>query len=146
MTFKNRIKPQAKLSSRPQNNREERLVKDIQPLLCFSLKDFDFTQCPPGQSFEEWQKEELLAYLMTKIGYICQCSVPEAVQKKFIKIYNDFPPRSDFKSPKFIEGDVKWAVIMDIKGQKARVAGHIIDNVFYIVFLDRDHLFYKMKK
>lgn len=47
--------------------------------------------------------------------------------------------------PAYIEGDVNWAVIMDIKGQKARVAGYIIDSVFYILFLDKEHLFYKMK-
>lgn len=31
---------------------------------------------------------------------------------------------------------------MNIKGQKPRVAGHIIDNVFYVVFLDKDHKFF----
>ena len=35
---------------------------------------------------------------------------------------------------------------MDIKGQKGRVAGHIIDNIFYVVFLDREHRFYITEK
>lgn len=41
---------------------------------------------------------------------------------------------------------LNWAVIMDIKGQKGRVAGHIIDNIFYVVFLDREHRFYITEK
>ena len=35
---------------------------------------------------------------------------------------------------------------MDVKGQKGRVAGHIIDNIFYVVFLDREHRFYITEK
>ncbi len=141
----NRIKAKNRDSSRLQNSKDERPVVSVQPLMCFSFKDFDRNQCPPGQTYETWQEEELLAYMITKFGYVCQCSVQEAIQRGFVKIYGDFPPRSDFKVPQFIEGEVKWAVVMDIKGQKARVAGYIADNVFYVVFLDRDHVFYKMK-
>ncbi len=145
MGFKNRMKANYRETSRLQNNKEERPVKGDLPLMCFSFKDFDQNQCPPGQTYEQWQKDKLLAYMLTKFGYVCQCTVPEALQKGFLKIYDAFPPRSDFRIPQFIEGDVKWAVIMDIKGQKHRVAGHIIDNVFYVVFLDKDHVFYRMK-
>jgi hypothetical protein len=35
---------------------------------------------------------------------------------------------------------------MDIKGQKGRVAGHIIENVFYLVFLDKEHRFFITEK
>ena len=35
---------------------------------------------------------------------------------------------------------------MDIKGQKGRVAGHIIDNIFYVVLLDREHRYYITEK
>ena len=145
MAFKNRMKAQTKEVSRAQNRKEERAVEGVQPKISFNFKDFDQNQCPPGQTYESWQEDKQLAYMMQKFGYISQCSVLEAIQKKFIKLYKDFPPRSDFQVPPYIQGDVNWAVIMDIKGQKARVAGYIIDSVFYVVFLDKDHLFYKMK-
>ena len=63
----------------------------------------------------------------------------------YLTIYRDFPERSDFKIPQYFEGDVNWAVIKDIGGQKARVAGYVHENVFYIVFLDKEHKFFKMK-
>ena len=140
-----RIKALSGQKPRTANQKEER-VKAQLPLMCFSFKDFDFNQCPPGQSYEEWQEDKLLAYMLNKFGYVCQCTVTEALQKKFLKIYGSFPPRSEFKIPNFIEGDVNWAVVMDIKGQKARVAGYIEGNIFYVVFLDKAHVFYKMKE
>ncbi|MCD8295971.1 MAG: hypothetical protein LUC88_00195 [Prevotella sp.] len=145
MGFKNKFKAQGKEVSRIQNFREERAVKGELPKICFNFKDFDRNQCPPGQTYEEWQDDKLLAYMLTKFGYVCECTVQEAQQKRIMTIYSDFPSNSDFKTPKYILGDVKWAVIKDIKGQKARVAGYIIYNVFYVVFLDKNHLFYKMK-
>ncbi len=44
------------------------------------------------------------------------------------------------------KGDVEWATIQKIVGQKTRVAGYLIKNVFYPVFLDKDHLFYPSTK
>lgn len=146
MAFKNRLKPQGGKLSRPANTKDERKVKEALPLMCFSFKDFDNKQCPPGQTFEDWQKEEMLAYMLEKFGYVCQCTVTEAQQRKYLTIYGEFPENSDFQEPQFINGKVNWAVIKDIKGQKARVAGYVDGHTFYVVFLDKQHLFYKMKK
>ena len=33
-----------------------------------------------------------------------------------------------------------------VKEQKGRVAGHIIENIFYVVFLDKNHRFYVTEK
>ncbi len=133
-------------SERKTNTREERKVKEELPKILFSFKDFDNKQIPPGQSYDNWQEEKLLAYMLQKFGYICCLNIVEAQQQKVLKIYGDFPVNSDFDSPQHIVKDVKWAVIMDIKGQKGRVAGHIIDNVFYVVFLDKEHRFYITEK
>lgn len=143
--FKNKFASQKKAGSRRENIREERHVEGVAPKVVFSLKDIDKNQIPPGQSYEEWAGNGLLTYLLEKLEYISQKTMTEAIQEGYIKVYDNFPPRSDFRHPVHITSDVKWAVIMKIKGQKARVAGHIIDNVFYIVFLDMNHLFYKMK-
>jgi len=126
--------------------REERRVKEELPLMFFSFKDFQFNQqTPPGQTYGEWQKQELLAYMLDKFGYICNVNRIEAEQQKFIKVYGEFPPSSKFQNP-FPESDLVWAVINKIKGQKGRVAGYIERNVFYVVFLDANHLFYPSLK
>lgn len=141
--FTNKFASQKKANSRKENIREERQVDGIAPKVVFSFKDIDKNQIPPGQSFEDWAKNGLLHYLLEKLEYISQKTMAEAIQEGYIKVYDQFPPRSDFRHPVYIAPDVKWAVIMNIKGQKGRVAGHIINNVFYIVFLDMNHNFYK---
>lgn len=75
-------------------------------------------------------KEELLSKLLDKLTYVSQCNITEAQQRGYITIYKDFPERSDFKVPKHFEGNVNWAVIKDIGGQKVRVAGYVYENVF----------------
>jgi hypothetical protein len=131
---------------RKANNRNERQVAEERPLMLFSFKDFQYnTQIPPGQTYSEWQTEDLLAYMLEKFGYICNVNRIEAEQQKFIKVYGDFPENSEFNNP-FPDRELIWAVIMKIGGQKGRVAGHIIGHVFYVVFLDSGHNFFPSEK
>ena len=131
---------------RSRNTREEKKVKEDLPKMVFSFKDFDIKQIPTGQSYDYWQEDKLLAYMLQNFGHICELNIVEARQQKVLKIYGGFPAKTDFKAPQHITDDVNWAVIMDIKGQKGRVAGHIIDNIFYVVFLDQEHRFYITEK
>lgn len=128
---------------RIRNFREERSVKEDLPKILFSFKDFDSSQ---GQSFSEWEKEELLSALFDKLKHLSELNMLEATQQEIIKRYGDFPIKSDFTHPKHVADTVTWSVITNIKGQKGRVAGHIIDDVFYIVFLDKEHKFWKTQK
>ena len=57
---------------RSRNNREEKKVKEDLPKIVFSFKDFDVKQIPPGQSYDNWQENELLAYMLQKFGHICE--------------------------------------------------------------------------
>lgn len=141
----NKFKARLGLDERPQNTRSEKKVKGEIPLLVFSFKDFDSNQCPPGQTFKEWEKGELLAPLMTKLVELSNKNRVIASLEGCLSTYDTFPEDSDFKKPKYIEGDVQWATIKDVGGQLHRVAGDIVDNVFYVVFLDKEHKFYKMK-
>ena len=128
---------------RKQNVKEERRVKEELPKILFSFKDFDSTQ---GQSFSDWEKEELLSVMLEKLKNLSELNMLEAIQQKIIKRYGDFPPVTDFTHPKHIAGDVNWGVISSLKGRKGRIAGHIIDNIFYIVFLDKEHRFWITEK
>ncbi len=107
----------------------------------FSLKDFDINQ---GQSFENWEKENILSNLLTRLREICGYSIEEALAKQIIKIYDNFPTETDFVHPKHVPDGVKWGTIR-IKG-KERIAGYVEEHVFYVVFLDKDHRFWITEK
>jgi hypothetical protein len=140
--------------SRNANSRSERQVAEERPLMLFSFKDFQYNkQIPPGQSYANWQKDELLAYMLEKFGYVCQKNCIEAENEGYIKVYRDkkkidewgFPLTSVFKNP-FNNVKLDWAVVMNIGGQKPRVAGYLVGHIFYIVFLDVDHKFFPSEK
>ena len=59
--FDNKFKSTTPADSRTANVRTERKIKDDLPKLSLNFKDFDFNQCPPGQTFEQWQKESMLS-------------------------------------------------------------------------------------
>jgi hypothetical protein len=109
--------------------------------MLFSFRDFDHTQ---GQTFHDWHNAELLHILLERIKEFCKFSRMEAEQNKFLKVYGDFPKKSVFKYPLYIAEDAEWASL-HIKG-KERIAGHVIGNVFYIVFLDKEHHFWPTEK
>jgi hypothetical protein len=125
------------------NNRTEKEVADEKPLMLFSFKDFQYNSV--GQTYENWQEEKLLAYMLEKFGHICSVNRIEAEQQKFIKVYGNFPENSAFKNP-FPNSELDWAVVMRIQGQKGRVAGYIDGYIFYVVFLDAEHQFFPSEK
>jgi hypothetical protein len=108
--------------------------------MTFSFMDFDDTQ---GQSFVQWEKAALLGKMMEKIKEYNKKTIIETQEAQF-KIYGGFPITSKFKLPSFITEDAEWAALR-IQG-KERIAGHIVDNVFYVVFLDMEHQFYPSEK
>lgn len=113
------------------------------PLIVISLKDFDRNQ---GQSFGDWQEEELLALALEKLREVCQYTVGQAVQQQVIKVYTKvpFPPESGFCHPKHVSNDVDWAS-MHVQG-KPCIIGYFEDNIFHVVFLDKDHEFWITRK
>lgn len=131
---------------RKQNTRTERVVADEMPLIVFSFKDFD-AQCPPGQDFKQWEQDGLLSDLFIKLVDLSSKNRIEAEQQKVIELYGDWPQKhTKFKQPNHVQGNVNWGTIQNIGGQKHRVAGYMIENVFYIVFLDKEHQFYLSQK
>ncbi|MEI6433743.1 MAG: hypothetical protein WCP32_02785 [Bacteroidota bacterium] len=113
------------------------------PLIVLSFKNFDINQ---GQSFEEWQADELLALAVEKLRALCEYTIAQATNNGLLKIYTKapFPPESAFEHPKHIPQDIDWSS-MHI-GNKPCVIGYFEDNIFHIVFLDKDHEFWITKK
>jgi len=107
----------------------------------FSLKDFDINQ---GQKFEEWEEERILSNLLTRLREISAYLIEEALGQQIIKVYDNFPANSDFNHPKHVAEGVKWSTIR-VKG-KERIVGYLEENIFYVVFLDKDHRFWITEK
>ena len=106
----------------------------------FSFQFLDRTQ---GQSLEEWNENgNLLKMNQTLLAY---CNEP--IKKQFnrnFKEYGEFPKKSGFTPPKYIDDDVNWASL-HITG-KVVLGGFIYNNTFFIVFLDEEHKFYICEK
>lgn len=112
--------------------------------IVLSFRDFDRNQ---GQSFKEWENEELLALAVSKLHSVCGLTKIEATSRQIIKEYPKgvFPPNSDFYHPKHIPTDISWCS-MHIQGKEC-VIGYIEDGfIFNIVFLDKDHKFWISEK
>ncbi|MFA0546387.1 hypothetical protein [Vibrio splendidus] len=77
---------------------------------------------------------------------------------KVLEYYGDFPSNSDFTHPRHVPADAHWARFR--LGNKVRLVGFVISksaikdlpeeeqdkfdqNTFYVVFLDKEHKFYK---
>ena len=138
---KRRFDRKKAVDRKPKNLEDRSLKRERKIVLGF--RDFDKNQ---GQNFEEWEKEQLLALACNKLAGLCQFTVAQALQNKMFKIYMkvDFPPKSAFVYPKHIDEGVKW-VSMHIQGKEC-VIGYFEDNVFQIVFLDKNHEFWITQK
>lgn len=114
-----------------------------EPLIVLSFKNFDRNQ---GQSFKDWQNEELLALAVEKLRSLCEYNVVQAMNAGLLTIYTKvpFPPESGFVHPKHVPPDIEWTS-MHVKG-KPCVIGYFDDNIFHIVFLDKDHEFWITSK
>lgn len=125
------------LFSRTLKNLEDR-PKDREPLIVLSFKHIDQNQ---GQSFDEWEEEKILAVAIRKLKGLCECTIIQAIANGLIKIYpkDTWPPDSGFKRPKHVTPE-KW-VSMHVQGKPCLI-GFFEDNIFHVVFLDKDHQFW----
>ena len=109
--------------------------------ISFSFDKLDKAQ---GQTLKEWERIGLLADLCIRTQQISAYSVEECLRQQFIKQYTKvgFPPKSKFKEPLHVT-PANWAVIHVKPKSKAVVVGFLEDDVFHIVFLDKDHEFWE---
>lgn len=62
-----------------------------------------------------------------------------------LTVYGSLPEaaKTDFDCPLGLQAEKQWAVIRNISGQKPSAAGFFSDNVFYLVYLDKEHKFWR---
>jgi hypothetical protein len=109
---------------------------DPSATLALCLKHFDPNQ---RQTFEGWEEQKLLSKMLRKIQGCSGTHYLQCFNPRF-KPYKEFPPNSEFRHPAHVPPDADWYV-MHIEGLPC-IAGHMVKNVFYLVFLDKDHKFW----
>ena len=104
---------------------------------------FEYLDRNQGQTFEDWEKEGLLLNLLNTIRDYC-CKTMQENKGTNFKEYGHFPSKTEFKHPKHVPKDVSWASL-HLAGRPC-LGGHIYENIFYVVFLDKDHKFWISEK
>ncbi|MBR1437871.1 MAG: hypothetical protein IJ587_04975 [Synergistaceae bacterium] len=116
-----------------------------------------------GESFEDWQRCQILAEFNTKLKDFSGKKIHDLILDGILEIYPHYPSDSNFDMPKSLKfSDIKWARLR-LTGRK-RVIGFFLNdnpsrnntyeleavkkgkNIFYIVFLDKNHSFAPCKK
>ena len=99
-----------------------------------------------GQSFEDWQKDEILADLNNKLKSFSCKTVEELQADGTLELYSGYPKGSRFSCPPILSGtDAIWCRLK-LTGRR-RLIGFFSPEeqkqkkTFYVVFLDKKHEF-----
>lgn len=132
-------------SKRETDVREPKITE--KPHVAFSFEYF-INQDSVGQSLETWSDSKLLVCMLQKMVHISSQTPAQAMQDQTLTIYDDFPIKSvnDFTCPQHLSDEKNWGVLRNIGKQKVRIAGFLKGNIFYVVYLDKDHKFWKSSK
>lgn len=124
-----------------------RSVNDIERTANFKLsfQDLDTTQ-KFGSAFLDWQNVGLLSNAMETLHGFCCSPLRQQIDGEKFTVYDSFPPddRTMYEYPKSVPEDAHWARI-HVNGP-AVIVGHIVNDTFYVVFLDKTHKFWLTEK
>lgn len=137
---------------------EESRIEDVIGKLTFSFKYFDGSQ-EAGQDFKDWDHKQLYELLDKLKEYSKQTQLYWHNQRcgkgslNVLEYYDFFPENTDFSYPKHVPDNVRWSrfrmesamrlIGFFIYPEQARENPKLSEDTFYIVFLDKDHRFYK---
>ena len=125
-----------------------------------SLYYFDGSQ-EAGQDISQWNKKQQ-EDLFNKLKELSKNTKKYWLNTrcgsgglKRLAVYGNFPINTDFKCPKNIPDNVSWArfrmdnmmrIVVFFLNEEESKARCLSSDVFYIVFLDKDHRFYKTEE
>ena len=120
--------------SKPDRGRRRRVI------------NFNLSKIVPdqGQTLQDWGKSGLLLKLTERMKQIGALTREEALHQKMIKEYpasEGFPSKSKFKKPTYLSPE-RWAVMHLTNTSVEVVVGYIEEDVFFVVFLDKNHEFW----
>lgn len=138
-----------KLPVQKNHNRKSLIAGRAKPLLSslylnkrleFSFLHLDESQ---GQTGRGWEENGILSQALLRFKSISSLDYWPPFNEKF-KTYDCWPAKTKYRWPGSVPEDATWAS-MHIQGKEC-VIGHIVDNVFYVVFFDADHQFWPTEK
>ena len=111
-----------------------------------------------GQSFDDWQKDGILSELNNKLKDFSGKTISDLFTDRTLEIYSNYQHDSGFKIPYVLKSiDIEWAGL-SLTGRR-RVIGFLLKeaicdikatengrNIFYMVFLDKEHDFAPYRK
>lgn len=145
----------ARLESFPKDSIET-AYEEIKGLLSFNFKYLDPNQ---GERFSDLKAQQL-SKIIDKLKWYSNNTRQHWEQEtdgksSILAVYDSFPRNSDFHHPRHVPVDVSWARFR-MEGDQRLVGffvksngtgGHALNtNIFYVVFLDCYHRFYKCKR
>jgi hypothetical protein len=121
-------------------NKKSRTDLESDGCLLVSFRHLDTEQ---GQRLHEWQELKILADAIENLRWRCADTIHNQRNTDTFTVYGDFPPKdkTDFYYPEHVPEDAMWTRI-HVDGKHCLI-GHIVGNIFYLVFLDKDHTFWK---
>ena len=119
------------------------ILKQSAQNIVFSFKFFCFGK-KGGQSFEEWEREKILADLNNKLKNFSGKTIEELRSDGTLEIYDSYPKGSKFACPSALAiTNAVWCRLR-LTGRR-RLIGFLSPDepkkTFYIVFLDKNHEF-----
>lgn len=121
-------------------------TENLSSRIAFNFKFFQFGD-EGGQSFAEWEREQILADLNNKLKDYSGKTVLELQHDKTLEIYTEYPRGSKFTQPENLRSmNIMWARLR-ITGRRRligffhKASTEANRNVFYVVFLDKNHEF-----
>lgn len=137
-----------KSSSRGKETREVKTSNNRDNYLSISFRYFQNHDKLPAQSLENWHEDGKLLDMLNSLVHICQNNITALQSSKRISLYGSFPEKqvNAFDLPEKLSERENWGTIRNVGGQLPRIAGFMRDNVFYIVYLDKEHQFYQSEK
>lgn len=130
----------------------------------FNFSYFSVQEC--SQDFCDWTPDQLHK-LLNKLKFYSQQDLEYwqnqsvGAHGKILSIYDQFPHKTDFIRPKHVPHQVSWGrfrlesavrlvgfIVPDEYSGKThnRTKSLYCQNTFYVVYLDRDHRFYKTER
>jgi hypothetical protein len=118
--------------------------KDSKDLIFVSFQIFIDQDTDYCQSLSTWESEGLLSQMNTALIQLCK---ETTANPQRIKKYGSYPEKSKTgfpECPKNLSESANWSSLR-LSG-KVRVIGIMDRNIFYVVYLDKNHLFYLAPK
>ncbi len=121
---------------------------------------FDHSQ-PAGQNFSDLSKEQLCNLLKSLVEFSRRSLEYWETQGSRFVMYNKFPTNTEFIHPRHVPHQVCWGrfrlgsrfrlvgftVPSEIQDTPHHITKKLFDkNTFYIVFIDKNHLFWKTER